>query len=501
MKTLYGIVALTLAVSLVAVAAEPKAMAELDKALKEVAAPKPPAANALQLVEQTVIESVKDPERRNAVEGRLLATLAAAKTFEAKSFLCRQLRTIGTARSIPQLEAMLTDPQLSHMARYALARLEDPAAVAALYRALGKTSGQCQVGIIYSLAARRCRKAVGDLVKLMGSPAAAVAAAALRAVGRIGGDEGRRPPAFLSRLRLRLPLDTVDDLHRLVRIDAECSRLGHKQAFLMRVDPPSSQMGPDHPLEFADAFFGAERLKHGARRLGLWFGCDRCRWARSLCGSVDPSDRGLGRGWLRRGLLRCLNNSWGRNAKCPRQRLIVWLPAPGVDEVHTGAGHGVHHILHRIALLAIRMHGILVQTSQSGSGGVLDGFHVQAELRDAQERVVVRRTGTGRYLQQESVEVRGHCIISRRTTYSRCCPPGTRAGTRSGGTSPNRQQRLPDRVCVLQKSITPAQQRRAEVPSSPCGSQPCGHVAARPFGLSRRNRDTNGHPVHIRNWA
>ena len=98
MKTLYGIVALTLAVSLVAVAAEPKAMAELDKALKEVAAPKPPAANALQLVEQTVIESVKDPERRNAVEGRLLATLAAAKTFEAKSFLCRQLRTIGTAR-------------------------------------------------------------------------------------------------------------------------------------------------------------------------------------------------------------------------------------------------------------------------------------------------------------------------------------------------------------------------------------------------------------------
>ena len=207
MKTFYGIVALTLAVSVAAVAAEPTT-AELDKALKEVAAQNPPAGDgALRLIEQTVFDAVKDAKRRRAVEGRLLATLAAAKTFEAKSFLCRQLRTIGTARSIPQLEAMLTDPQLSHMARYALARMEDPAAVAALHRTLGKTSGKCQVGIIYSLAARRCRKAVGDLVKLMGSSDAAVAAAASRAVGRIGGDEAVKALEAASAVDRRL----IDD--------------------------------------------------------------------------------------------------------------------------------------------------------------------------------------------------------------------------------------------------------------------------------------------------
>jgi len=102
---------------------------------------------------------------------------------------------------VPHLAALLTDPRLSHMARYALGRIEDPAAVQALHRALAKTSGKVQVGIINTLGDRRCQKAVPDLARLLTSVDRAVAEAAAGALGRIGGSgvvtvlEAARPKA------------------------------------------------------------------------------------------------------------------------------------------------------------------------------------------------------------------------------------------------------------------------------------------------------------------
>jgi HEAT repeat protein len=168
-------------------------MAQLDEALKAVltfeygrdAAP-------LVLVEQLVVAAAKDETSRDAVERRLLRALSAASTRDARSFLCRQLRTIGTARSVPQLEKLLTDPDLSHMARYALGRIEVPEAAAALHRALSKTSGKLQVGIINTLGERRYRQALPDLARLLYSSDSGVAEAAAGALGRIGGVEAVR---------------------------------------------------------------------------------------------------------------------------------------------------------------------------------------------------------------------------------------------------------------------------------------------------------------------
>jgi len=168
-------------------------MARLDKDLKAIATFQygkdagPPGR-----VHQTVVAAAKDPKRREAVEQRLLRTLASATTRDAKAFLCRQLYIIGTARCVPQLEAMLTDPELSHMARYVLGRMSDPAALAALHRALGKTSGKLQAGIVNTLASRRYQKALSDFVKLLRSSDSAVAEAAARALGRIGGADAAK---------------------------------------------------------------------------------------------------------------------------------------------------------------------------------------------------------------------------------------------------------------------------------------------------------------------
>ena len=140
-------------------------------------------------VEQIVFHLAPDSPLRKQVEDKLLAALDAAKTADAKRFLCRQLRVIGTDRSVPHLERLLGDPELAHVARYALGRLEGDAASKALLRALAKTSGKVQVGMINTLANRHFEPARADLIRLLASTDADVAHSAARGLGRLGGTE------------------------------------------------------------------------------------------------------------------------------------------------------------------------------------------------------------------------------------------------------------------------------------------------------------------------
>jgi len=177
---------LLLAAPALAAAAEADATARLDEDLKALTTFEyGQNADPLKRVEKTVFASVKNPAQREAVEERLLKALESATTRDAKSFLGRPRRPRGPARAAPQLEALLTDPELSHMARYALGRIEAPAAVEALHRALGKTSGQMQTGIIYTLAGRRYRLALPDIARLADARDKAVAQAAREAVARL----------------------------------------------------------------------------------------------------------------------------------------------------------------------------------------------------------------------------------------------------------------------------------------------------------------------------
>ncbi|HLB74151.1 MAG TPA: HEAT repeat domain-containing protein [Sedimentisphaerales bacterium] len=141
----------------------------------------------LNWVDKEVAMASKDASIRGQVEDKLIATLAAATTNDAKQFLCRQLRTIGTARAVPQLESMLTNPEISHMARYALGKIDAPEAGQALHRALGKTSGKVKAGIINTLAQIEYSDAAPDIIKLVSDADKDVAIAAIRAAGGFGG--------------------------------------------------------------------------------------------------------------------------------------------------------------------------------------------------------------------------------------------------------------------------------------------------------------------------
>ncbi|MBN2475782.1 MAG: HEAT repeat domain-containing protein [Pirellulales bacterium] len=143
----------------------------------------------LNAIDDAVIATKGDAAARKQLETRLAAVLKSDASRSAKDYVCRKLRTIGTAESVPALAALLPDKELSHMSRYALERISAPEAAAAMRDALPKLSGALKVGTIGSLGVRRDADAVAALAGLLGDGDKAVASTAAAALGMIGSPE------------------------------------------------------------------------------------------------------------------------------------------------------------------------------------------------------------------------------------------------------------------------------------------------------------------------
>jgi len=111
------------------------------------------------------------PEAQVPALGKELASILQSPetTHEGKVFACRMLRFISPDVAVPALAALLPDPKMSHMARFALQGIDDPSAEQALIDALGKVSSELKPGVIDSLAQRRSAKAVKAIAALMNS--------------------------------------------------------------------------------------------------------------------------------------------------------------------------------------------------------------------------------------------------------------------------------------------------------------------------------------------
>lgn len=139
----------------------------------------------LNPIGEAVIATRSDDASRQQLEARLAAVLTTDVSRDAKDYVCRQLMLIGTASSVPVLAALLPEQDHSHMARYALERIEAPEAAQALRDALPKLDGALQVGVIGSLGVRRDEACVGELAKLLSGKHEAAAQAAAYALGDI----------------------------------------------------------------------------------------------------------------------------------------------------------------------------------------------------------------------------------------------------------------------------------------------------------------------------
>ncbi|MHB1305592.1 MAG: family 16 glycoside hydrolase [Limisphaerales bacterium] len=122
-----------------------------------------------------------------AQEDQLLAILKSDAPLKAKADACQELARVGTGQAVPVLATLLAHEQLSHRARSALEPIADPSVDAVLRQALGQLQGNLLVGVIHSLGVRRDPQAVEPLATLLTGTDTAVAQAAARALGRIGG--------------------------------------------------------------------------------------------------------------------------------------------------------------------------------------------------------------------------------------------------------------------------------------------------------------------------
>ena len=141
--------------------------------------------NALNPIDEAVVASRDDKAARAKLEARMIAVLKSNATRNGKDYICRKLKVMGTAASVPTLASMLGDKQHAHMARYALQTMEDPAAGKALLDSLPGLSGDLKIGVIASLGARQENGAVSALAGLLDDADAAVAQAAALALGAI----------------------------------------------------------------------------------------------------------------------------------------------------------------------------------------------------------------------------------------------------------------------------------------------------------------------------
>ena len=192
MRRISLVLAVLLSVSLLVAGASVAAEKGIDKAPFEKLATfkMGDKADAPNQVAALALESFKDPAARKQIERELLALLKSpTATADCKRVCCRQLVVVGSADAVAVLGPMLTDETLSHMARYALARLRGPEATRALFGALDKTTGRIRLGIVGSLGDRRESGAVGALQGLATDKDAATAVAAVAALGKIGGRE------------------------------------------------------------------------------------------------------------------------------------------------------------------------------------------------------------------------------------------------------------------------------------------------------------------------
>lgn len=122
-------------------------------------------------------------------ERDLIQTIqSTTATRKEKADACRELALKGGKAAVEPLARLLVDPEMSHMARYALETIPGTAVDKALAEALGKTDGDLLAGIIGSIGVRKNVKAVSTLSSFLRYRNPTVVKASARALGTIGGN-------------------------------------------------------------------------------------------------------------------------------------------------------------------------------------------------------------------------------------------------------------------------------------------------------------------------
>lgn len=136
-----------------------------------------------------VNSSVYSETKRNELEGKLINLLSSKSTFASKQFACRQLRVIGSEKSLPILSDLMMDAKTADIARYALEKIPGNAVDEALVKLLYSSSKSSQLGIINTIGVRKSENAVSSLAELLKNNDSDISIAAAYALGKIANRE------------------------------------------------------------------------------------------------------------------------------------------------------------------------------------------------------------------------------------------------------------------------------------------------------------------------
>jgi len=141
------------------------------------------------------------------LEKGLIGVVARGDATETgKAIACRMLQQVGTEACIPAVSALLGDEVLSHYARLVLERLKSAKADAAMRDALARAPASAAIGLLGSLGERRDAETVPAAATLARSEKTEVAAAAIQALGEIGGSQAAEALASLKPERVLVPV-------------------------------------------------------------------------------------------------------------------------------------------------------------------------------------------------------------------------------------------------------------------------------------------------------
>lgn len=129
---------------------------------------------------------------RNPAATAALGVLASEAGLHEKARACQELAVFGGSDAVPALAALLDQEHLADYARSGLEMIKDPAAGAALRKALGTLNGRLLAGVVNSLGVRREIAALPDLQALAFDAKRGVAEEALASLGMIGNTEAKK---------------------------------------------------------------------------------------------------------------------------------------------------------------------------------------------------------------------------------------------------------------------------------------------------------------------
>lgn len=186
-------------------------------------------------------------QARKDTEAALLKFIQGSPAPAGLVAACRALRLVGGPNSVPVLAALALKPETTDAARYALERIPGGEADQALVEALGKTAGAIKRGIVFSLGERKTAAAVPALAGLVAGKDAALAADAVKALGKIGGPEAVKTlVAILGKPSVTLKSEAASALllaaeGRLAAGDGAAAATVYDKVFAANISPVSRQ--------------------------------------------------------------------------------------------------------------------------------------------------------------------------------------------------------------------------------------------------------------------